>query len=312
MAADLEPARPRLVVSLGNNAFGPSANGARRAQVLAAARSLAPLADDWDLVVTHGNSPQVTALSASSLAAGHRLAHLDVLEAEAGGVLGYQLESALDAALPQGDVATLITAMEVAAEDPAFGRPDHAVGPVMDEVEARALAVERGWFVGPSGGGWRRLVPSPEPLRLLERRALEVLVAAGVTVVCAGGGGIPVVVDDEGVHGVHGVIDKDLAAGVVADAVHAEGLVLLTDADGLYEGFGTAAARRIRTIGADTAGQGVWARETMAPKVEACRRFVRERERWAAIGSLRDAVAVVAGEAGTRVEPGDRPTTYWA
>jgi len=181
----------------------------------------------------------------------------------------------------------------------------------MTEDEARRLAVERGWFVGPGPDGWHRLVASPEPVRVLEQRALEVLVAAGVTVVCAGGGGIPVVIDDDGVRGVNALIDKDLAAAVVAGTVRAQALTLLTDVDALYESYGTPEARPIRSLGAEQARQGVWARDTIGPKVEACARFVQQHGGWAAIGALAQAEAVVAGRAGTRVVAGSAPVVYW-
>ncbi len=311
MGTDFEAARPRLVVSLGDNAFGPSANGARAARVRLAAQRLAPLMDRWDLVVTHGNGPLVGALSAQAMASGQRLPRLDVLEAEAEGVLGYQLEAALTDALPHADVATLVTQMVVDPDDDAFGRPDHAVGPALPEEEARRLAIERGWFVRADADGWHRLVPAPEPKRVREQRALEVLVAAGVTVVCAGGGGIPVVVDDDGIHGVNAVIDKDLAAVVVADAIGADGLVLLTDVAGVYDAYGTPGRRCLRTLSTEAARLGVWPARTIGPKIEAGVRFVAHRRRWAAIGALDDALAVVEGRAGTRIVDGDAPTTYW-
>lgn len=311
MGTDFEPARPRLVVSLGNGAFGPPVNGTRAAMVRAAAHRLAPLIERWDLVITHGNGPQVGALSAQAVAAGLRVPRLDALEAEADGLLGYQLETALTDAVPHADIATLVTQMVVDADDDAFRHPDRPIGPPMPEQEARRLAIERGWFVRAGSDGWHRIVAAPEPRRLREQRALEVLVAAGVTVVCAGGGGIPVVIDDEGIRGVSAVIDKDLAAAVVADAIGAEGLVLLTDVDGAFESFGTPEQRQLRSIGAVEARQHVWATYTIGPKIEAAVRFVAHRGRWAAIGALDDALAVVEGRAGTRIVDGDGPTTYW-
>lgn len=311
MGSDLEPARPRLVVSLGDSAFGPATGGSRTARVRAAAERLAPLLDRWDVVVTHGNGPQLGALEAQALAAGGRLPRLDVLGAEADGVLGYQLEVALAEVAPHADVATLVTQMVVDADDDAFRHPDRPIGPALDEADASRLAIERGWFVGAGPDGWHRLVPAPEPVRLREQRALEVLVAAGVTVVCAGGGGIPVVVDDDGVRGVSAVVDKDLAAAVVADAVGAEGLLLLTDVDGVYESFGAPAARRLRRLSARAARDQVWAARTIGPKIEACVRVVAHRDRWAAIGALDDALAVAEGRAGTRVVDGSGATTYW-
>lgn len=311
MGTDFEAARPRLVVSLGDNAFGTSANGERAARVRVAAQRLAPLLDRWDLVVTHGNGPLVGGMSAQAVASGRRVPRLDLLEAEAEGVLGYQLEAALTDALPHADVATLVTQMVVDRDDDAFGRPDRAIGPPLAEEEARRLAIERGWFVRADADGWHRLVPAPEPRRVREQRALEVLVAAGVTVVCAGGGGIPVVVDDDGVHGVDAVIDKDLAAVVVADAIGADGLVLLTDVAGVYDAIDTPGRRCLRTLSTEAARLGVWPARTIGPKIEAGVRFVAHRRRWAAIGCLDDALAVVEGRSGTRIVDGDAPTTFW-
>lgn len=306
-----ESARPRLVVSLGDNAFGRAGVHDRSTLVDDAARHLAPLTDDWDLVITHGNGPQLGERADEALHAGRRVPALDLLDAELAGVLGYQLETAITRAAPQGDVATLLTRVVVDPDDPAFGRPDRPIGPVLAEDEASRLAIERGWFVRPNGSGWRRLVPSPEPVGILEQRALEVLVAAGVTVVCAGGGGIPVIVDDTGVRGVSAVVDKDLAAAMVADALHADALVLLTDVPAVFDAWGTGHAKPIRSFGSVAARAGVWDRRTMAPKIEACCRFVQHTGRWAAIGSIHDAEGIVDARAGTRITDGDAAITYW-
>jgi carbamate kinase len=306
-----EPARPRLVVSLGDSAFGLA--GAHDPSLLVddAAHHVAPLADAWDLVITHGHGPQLGDLSDDALHAGRRVPALDLLDAELEGLLGYQLETAITRAVPQGDVATLLTRVVVRPDDPAFGHPDRPVGPVLDRDDATRLAVERGWFVRPNGAGWRRLVAAPEPVGILEQRALEVLVAAGVTVVCAGGGGIPVVIDESGVHGVSAVVDKDLAAAMVADVLQADGLLLLTDVPAVLEGFGTPAPRAIRTMSTAAARAGVWETRTIGPKIEACCRFVQHTRRWAAIGALGDAARIVDGEVGTRIVDGDAAITYW-
>ena len=293
-------------MALGGNALrrrGQAATtAAERANVATAVAALADLAVVHELVVTHGNGPQVglLALQAESVP-GVEPYPLDVLGAESEGLIGYLLGQGLLSALPGRQVATLLTQVVVDGADPAFEHPTKPIGPVLDDRAARRLTAERGFAVGPDGDGFRRLVPSPRPLRLLELPTVRLLVDAGVVVICAGGGGIPVVALDGTVRGVEAVVDKDLTAALVAEGVDADGLVLLTDVDGLYRDFAAPGARLVSsTTPAELRGLDL-AAGTMGPKAEAAARFVEATGAWAAIGALEQASAVVAGCAGTRV-----------
>ncbi len=272
---------------------------AQRRNVRTAARALAPIVQDHRVVVTHGNGPQVGLLALQSEAYREvRSYPLDVLGAESEGMVGYLIEEELRNELPSHEVATPLTQVIVDTADPAFGRPSKPVGPVYAEAAARGLADERGWTVGPDGAHWRRLVPSPEPGRIVEIAAIRLLVEAGVIVSCAGGGGIPVVLDAGGaLRGVEAVIDEDLAAALLATALKADALLLLTDVDAVYEGWGTRQARPLRRASSAQLRCMTFAAGSMAPKVEAACRF-------AAVGALADAAAVLCGGAGTRIEAG--------
>src|SRR4249920_686451 len=218
----------RIVAALGGNALlrrgEPLEAEIQRRNVISAVRALAPVAREHELVVTHGNGPQVGLLALQ--AAADRVVQpypLDVLGAETEGMIGYLLEQELRNALSCRNVATLLTQVVVATDDPAFARPTKPIGPVYTEHEARRLADARGWSVARDGVGWRRVVPSPDPLEIVELQAIRLLVDAGVLVVCAGGGGIPVVVDGaSALRGVEAVMDKDLAASLLAELIGAD------------------------------------------------------------------------------------------
>lgn len=302
----------RVVVALGGNALLRRGEGGASAaspdHLSSAADAVADLARDHEVVVTHGNGPQVglLALQAEALRDSGAPAALDVLGAESEGLLGYLLERELRTRLPGRAVAALLTQVEVDPRDPAFHRPTKPIGPIYDEARARALAGQRGWTVGPDGDHWRRLVPSPAPLRILEAETISLLVDHGIVVVCAGGGGIPVTLDASGwVRGVEGVVDKDATAALLARAVGADGLVLLTDVSGVMEGFGTPAPRLVREMTPDEARSFDAPEGSMAPKLRACADFA-ESGGWAAIGALEEARQVVSGAAGTRVTGGQR------
>jgi carbamate kinase len=297
----------RIVAALGGNALlrrgEPLAADLQRRNVARAVEALAPLGREHELVVTHGNGPQVGLLALQSLAYGGVEPYpLDVLGAESEGMIGYLLEQELGNALPGRPVATLLTQVVVDADDPAFERPTKPIGPVYRGPEARRLARELGWSIAPDGDGWRRVVPSPEPRRIVELSTIRLLVDAGVLVVCAGGGGIPVLAGPAGtLHGVEAVIDKDLAAALLATSLDAERLLLLTDVDAVYRAYGTDEAEPIReTTPAELRRESLPA-GSMGPKAEAACRFVEQTGGRAAIGALEDAAALAAGEAGTQV-----------
>jgi carbamate kinase len=300
----------RIVAALGGNALARrgeqiSAEVQRR-NLATAAAVLAPLAHEHELVLTFGDGPQIGHLLLESEADESATpSPLDVIGAEAVGMIGYLLEQSLLQHDPGLRVAMLVTQTVVAGDDPAFSSPSKPIGPVYDAATAQRLSEARGFTTGPDGRGWRRIVASPEPLGLLEADAVRCLAAEGFLVIASGGGGMPVTLDSGGrPHGVEAVVDKDLAAVVLAAAVQAERLLLLTDVDAVYDGFGTASARRLDTLSPlearALADSGALGTGSMAPKVEAAARFA-ERGGIAVIAALADAAKALDGRAGTAV-----------
>ena len=301
----------RVVAALGGNALlrrgQPLTAQNQRENVAVAARALMPLALRHDLVITHGNGPQVGLLALQNAAyLPDETYPLDILDAESEGMIGYLLEQELGNLLPGRRIATLLTRIEVARDDPAFLHPTKSIGPVYERQEAERLAAERQWTIAPDGAKWRRVVPSPEPRRILELGVIEQLVADGVLVVCAGGGGIPVVAGHGGYGGVEAVIDKDLAGALLARSLRAGAFLMLTDVDAVYAGWGTPDAAPIRRPVPADLDPSRFAAGSMGPKVAAAKRFA-EAGGCAVIGSLADAERMLAGEAGTVVAPAESP-----
>ncbi len=311
----------RIAVALGGNALirrgEPGSTEVQRHNLEKAARALVDLAErsGAEIVLTHGNGPQVgfLAIAAEMAADVVPAPPLDVLGAESQGQIGYLMSQALHAAfLERGitrEIAVVVSQVVVRGDDPAFENPTKPVGPIYDEATARAHAVERGWSIAPDGKHWRRVVPSPMPLRIVEAPSIRTLVEAGALVVASGGGGIPVAELPDGRHeGREAVIDKDLAAVVLARSVGADALLLLTDVDAVYRGWGTDQAEAIRRMSPEEALAGLeanaWPAGSMGPKIRACADFVRSGGRFAAIGRLEDAAALAWGRAGTRFGTG--------
>lgn len=297
----------RVVVALGGNALlrrGEALDAAaQRANVKIAAEAVAGVAAHHQVVLTHGNGPQVGLLALQNAAYPAVAPYpLDVLDAETEGMVGYLLEQELGRHLPRERVATLLTQIVVDPTDLAFTHPTKFVGPLYDEPQAHALTHDRGWAMARDGERWRRVVPSPEPVEIVELSTIRLLVDQGVTVICSGGGGIPVTADGAGgLRGVEAVIDKDLAAALLARGLGADALLLLTDVDGVYQGFGTESARLLRRLTVDQVRAMDLPAGSMGPKVDACCRFVEQSGGVAAIGALADAEAVLGGEAGTTI-----------
>ena len=297
----------RIVAAVGGNALlrrgEPPEAATQRRHVGEAVRALAALALEHELVVTHGNGPQVGLLALQAAAYSDVVPYpLDVLGAESEGMIGYLLEQALRNRLPGRPVATLLTQIVVDPADPAFTHPSKPIGPIYSEADARRLAAERGWAVAPDGVSFRRVVASPEPLQVLELEAIRLLVAAGVLVICSGGGGIPVVVDNDGaLYGVEAVIDKDLSAALLARLLEADALLMRTDVAAVERGWGTTETAPIRQATPAELRALPFASGSMAPKIEAACRFVEAGGAFAAIGALDDAPAILRGEAGTIV-----------
>jgi carbamate kinase len=304
----------KVVIALGGNALLrrgelPTA-AAQRANVARAAQSVAEVARAHVVVVTHGNGPQVGLLALQAEESARVPPYpLDILDAETEGMIGYLIEQELAARLPGKSVATLLTQIEVAPDDPAFLRPTKPIGLPYTAADAQRLSQARGWTVGLDGNAWRRVVPSPEPRRVLELATIRLLVEAGVVVVCAGGGGIPVVVTPAGgIRGVEGVIDKDLAAALLARELHADALLLLTDVDAVYRSWNTPEASPFSSTTPRELRQHRFAPGSMGPKVEAACRFVEATGGLAGIGRLEDALALLEGRRGTRVRAGTTVT----
>lgn len=295
----------KVVVALGGNALQRRGEPAdlehQRRNLQTAARAVAELAGEHQVVVTHGNGPQVGWLALRTQQQGGSQTYpLDLLDAGSEGMIGYLLEQELANLLPDRAIASLLTQVSVDPADPAFVHPDKPIGPMLSEGEARRLAAEYGWSVAPDSDGWRRVVPSPRPERILELTAIRTLLDAGTLVICAGGGGIPVAVDAHGAtRGVEAVIDKDRAAALLGLNIHAEALLLLTDVDAVYRDWGTPQATPIHHATPDALSAISFAPGSMAPKVEAACRFVREGGKRAGIGRVEDAAAVLGGWSGT-------------
>ena len=297
----------RIVVALGGNALlrrgEPMTAENQRANIRRAAAVLAELvAAGHSLVITHGNGPQVGLLALQAAASPDAPFPLDVLDAESAGMIGYVLQQELGNVIKDRLFATLLTQVKVDPLDPAFGKPTKPIGPVYDEATARKLAAERGWKIAPDNDKWRRVVPSPRPLEILERQVLAFLIERGVTVICAGGGGIPVVELEGGSFaGVEAVIDKDLASSLLARQVGADMLLMLTDVDAVYVDWGTPTARALGHVQASEISARDFAAGSMGPKIEAAVEFANSTGKPAAIGRLDDAAAIVAGTSGTRI-----------
>ena len=270
----------------------------------APSRALAPLAGDHDLVITHGNGPQVGLLAMESArdTALTRPYPFDVLGAQTQGMIGYWLVQALQNALPGRLAGCLVCRTLVSADDPAFANPVKFVGPVYAEARARQLAAEYGWQVRRDGNAWRRVVPSPEPAELLDLPLISALVRTGAIVVCAGGGGVPVTRDAAGfLRGAEAVVDKDLTAALLARVLHADALLLLTDVDCVQDQYGTQQARPIRLATPSVLRALHFPAGSMGPKIDAACRFVEATGAMAAIGRLDDAEALLYRKAGTIV-----------
>lgn len=299
----------RIVVALGGNALlrrgEPMTAQNQRDNVRVAARALAPLAREHQLVVSHGNGPQVGLLALQSAA--HKEVEpypLDILGAQTEGMIGYLIEQELGNLLPfEVPFATILTMVEVDPDDPAFQHPTKPIGPVYSEEEAKRLAAERGWTVAPDGKAWRRVVPSPRPQRIFEIRPIRWLLDKGTIVICTGGGGIPTMYrPDRTLQGAEVVIDKDRASSVLARELAADLFVMATDVEGVYAGWGTPDQRLVRHAWTDELDLAAFAAGSMGPKVEAACDFAEATGGRAAIGALEDIERIVAGEAGTQIE----------
>ena len=308
----------RIVVALGGNALlrndeAPTAENQRH-NIKAAAKALAPLAREHELIISHGNGPQVGLLALQGTAYKASEAYpLDILDAETEGMIGYLIEQELINVLPAGrPCATLLTQIEVDPKDPAFFQPTKPIGPFYSATEANKLVKERGWNIVQDGKRFRRVVASPSPKRIFELGIIELLVNQGVVVICAGGGGIPTVRREDGsLIGVEAVIDKDLASSLLARELKADAFLMLTDVDAVYKAWLEPEACAIRRISPQAIRKYAFAPGSMAPKVEAACEFVEQTGGIAGIGQLKDAAKILTGEAGTVIAPDMTEIRWW-
>jgi carbamate kinase len=300
----------RVVVALGGNALikrgQPMTADVQRANVKIAAAGLARVAAEHDLVISHGNGPQVGLLALTGAAYTEVEPYpFDILGAETQGMIGYLIEQELGNLLPfEKPLATILTMVEVDPDDPGFANPTKFVGPIYSEADAKAQASEKGWVVKPDGDHWRRAVPSPRPQRIFEIRPMRWLLDHGTVVICAGGGGIPTMYapgEERRLLGVEAVIDKDLATSLLAKDLEADLYIMATDVDGVYADWGAPNQRKLSQATPDELGAMEFAGGSMGPKVQAAVEFASATGKRAVIGSLEDIDGLVAGTAGTNV-----------
>jgi carbamate kinase len=308
----------RIAIALGGNALlrrdQPMTADNQRDNIKSAMARIAAVASGNQLIITHGNGPQVGLLALQ--AASYRDVApypLDVLGAETEGMIGYMIEQELGNALPADrPLATLLTQVEIDPGDPAFHTPTKPIGPVYEASEAKAIGREKGWVFAPDGAKLRRVVASPKPQRIVEMRPISWLLERDTVVVCAGGGGIPVMRGEDGkMRGVEAVIDKDYCSALLACEVEADMLIIATDVAAVFTGWGTPEQKAISAAGADTLGKLPFPPGSMGPKVAAACTFARASGKPAAIGSLTDIDRLMAGTAGTRVVTGAAPLVFY-
>ena len=297
----------RIVIALGGNALlrrGEEMTAEnQRENIRIAAKVLAPIIEKHEVVISHGNGPQVGLLSLQSAAYKEVEEYpLDILGAQTQGMIGYMIEQELGNHLPvEIPIASILTMVEIDPEDPAFSNPTKPIGPIYDEKEARDLAKLKGWNIKPDGNNWRRVVPSPEPHRIFQLRPIHWLLEKGTVVICAGGGGIPTSYKDNGkLEGVEVVIDKDRASSLLAFELEADLLIMATDTDGVYLDWGSDSEKIISKTTPEEISKYSFDKGSMGPKVEAACSFVERSGQRAVIGSLKDIEKMVSGISGTQ------------
>ena len=298
--------KPTVVVALGGNALlrcgEPLEADIQRKNIATAAKTIALIAQEYNVVLVHGNGPQVGLLALQNSAYTKVSPYpLDVLGAESQGMIGYMLIQELKNLMPSRNVTALLTQVQVDPKDPAFANPTKFIGPVYEEAEARALAAEKQWSVKADGKFFRRVVPSPLPQRIVEGDAIETLIAQGHLIICTGGGGIPVTWDGQCLTGIEAVIDKDMSAAYLARQIKADALLILTDADAVYLDWGKPTQHPLRVTSPDELAGVKFDAGSMGPKVEASCEFVKATGGMVGIGSLEDGLAILKGEAGTNI-----------
>jgi carbamate kinase len=308
----------RIVVALGGNALlrrgQPMTSEAQRGNVRIAATALAAIHPGNQLLITHGNGPQVGLLALQGAAyRPDELYPLDVLGAETEGMIGYMIEQELGNLLPfEVPFATILTMVEVDRADPGFANPTKFIGPVYEAGEAERLKAEKGWAMRQDGEKWRRVVPSPMPKRIFEIRPIKWLLEKGTVVIAAGGGGIPTVYEPgRKLRGIEAVIDKDLCTELLARELEADLFIMATDVEAVFVDWGKPTARAVRRAAPAAIRAFSFPAGSMGPKVDAACRFAEATGKAAAIGALKDLGAILRGDAGTTVS-GTASGIEWA
>ncbi len=299
----------RIVLSVGGNALlkrGEAMSAATQQKNIAeAVQAMKPLIEEHEVLITHGNGPQVGLLALQAQNYKEVPPYpFDILGAESQAMVGYMLLEALQRVLPEKSFVNVVTRSLVSEDDPAFTNPTKFIGAVYSKERAMELAKWHHWSVKPDGRHWRRVVASPEPLEVLETAAIASLMRAGFTVIAAGGGGVPMIRDETGkMRGVEAVIDKDLAASLLAQALHADLFLIVTDVDAVYTHFDEMDARVIHQVTPEVLRSMFFPAGSMGPKVQAACRFVEQTGNRAAIGALSDINELFLGTKGTQIMP---------
>lgn len=295
-----------VIVALGGNALlrrgEPLEAKTQRTNIATAAKTIAEIANEYNVVLVHGNGPQVGLLALQGLEYKKVNPYpLDVLGSETQGMIGYMLMQELKNILPKTDVTCMLTQMTVDPEDPAFANPTKPIGPIYKEDEARSLAEKHHWTIKPDGEYFRRVVPSPLPTGIIEADAISALIEREHLVICTGGGGIPVKYEDQKLVGVEAVIDKDMSAAFLAKQLDADALLILTDTDAVYLDWGKPTQESIRRTTPTLLAKYQFDEGSMGPKIKASCEFINSGGKFVGIGSLEDGLRILKGDAGTNI-----------
>jgi len=307
----------RIVIALGGNAIlqrgQPLEEHLQQENISKAVKSIAEVAKVHQVILTHGNGPQVGLLALQNDAYKKVSPYtLDVLGAETEGMIGYLFEQALRNTLPTHQVITLLTQTVVDENDPAFSSPSKFVGPVYDKKTAMELGKEKHWTIKQDGDYYRRVVPSPMPQTILEIEAIQHIVNdPSILLICAGGGGIPVINNQQGIQGVEAVVDKDRASNILAQGLKADGLIMLTDVDAVETNYGKENSQKIKCATPQHLASYEFAKGSMAPKVQSACDFVQSGGTFAAIGALSDAYDIIHNKCGTTIRNNISQITFY-
>ncbi|MDE1315308.1 carbamate kinase [Vibrio aestuarianus] len=295
-----------VVVALGGNALlrrgEPLEADVQRRNIEVAVKTISEIAKEYNVVLVHGNGPQVGLLALQGLEYKKVAPYpLDVLGSETQGMIGYMLMQEFKNMLPERNISCMLTQMTVDPKDPAFADPTKPIGPVYQEAEARELAEKYHWTVKPDGQYFRRVVPSPQPTGIVEHEAITQLIDAGHLVICTGGGGIPVKRENGKLVGVEAVIDKDMSAAFLAKQLNADAFLILTDADAVYLDWGKPTQHALRSTTPSELANYQFDAGSMGPKIEASCEFIKQGGKVVGIGALQDGLRILEGQAGTNI-----------